>query len=195
MFKWISDLKSVDSPTEDRQAIVDWMRNPQIQLSELAEMLECLTAADLSWNLTAQCCWSCLWHLAFSFCQLPWKVPWTKVTCPRSYTNSGLFSKGEGIFSSYLVLKSYKFKQFFIFHFLFIQLSLLSDLNTDKEYSKFPFMMSAGKFLVLFSVNKVATICQFNPQVDSFHRVEKKCCKWNICQHYNFLITLIGRYF
>lgn len=33
MFKWIFDLKPVDSPTEvcgreDRQAIVDWMRDP-----------------------------------------------------------------------------------------------------------------------------------------------------------------------
>lgn len=54
MFKWISDLKAVDSPTEvydreDRQAMADQMRDPQTQISELSEMLECLTLADLNW--------------------------------------------------------------------------------------------------------------------------------------------------
>lgn len=48
-------LEAVDNPIEvygreDRQAIAYQMRDPQIRISELSEMLECLNATDLNWN-------------------------------------------------------------------------------------------------------------------------------------------------
>lgn len=56
MLKWLSDLKPVGSLTEvygreDRQAMAEGqMRDPEIQISEFSEMLECLTPTDLNWS-------------------------------------------------------------------------------------------------------------------------------------------------
>lgn len=72
------------------------------------------------------------------------------------------------------------FKYFFS-SFLYVQLTLLSDLLINNEYLELHFITSARKFLVSFPVRKVATIWQLNPYVVSFCIVKNKCHKLNIC--------------
>lgn len=53
MFKWIFDLKPVDSPTEvygkeDRQAMADWMRDRSLNFQKCWSPAR--TPANLTWN-------------------------------------------------------------------------------------------------------------------------------------------------
>lgn len=71
--------------------------------------------------------------------------------------------------------------KYFFSSFLYVQLTLLSDLLINNEYLELHFITSARKFLVSFPVRKVATIWQLNPYVVSFCIVKNKCHKLNIC--------------